>query len=435
MKRISLIYGQELVHPNHHANEVPNFTVIGNDAKNPWGIQSSKLTSAGIKDITLSGVEILASPHIGLSRPGHSMYPYMGAVISDFTGNQSYADYVAEPQNIKENGTKHNCAVQEHSILSPYLQVKSDAILDNGFVSAKHFAGHTNLAHVHHKAKKAAFGESKMTLDVDMFDVPFTFDYFKVLTENQAYILQGYHNREGIFDRFVSRTGELNYSSPGNVSHISSYLQMKQLHRDMILQDGVEFAEGYIPINEALVLFDALYCYWKQIDLSIHDLELGDTYSISGLDMINYTKSSSFRAVVDRMYKVLLKTPEFRWLPEYMVHTMIPGGGTFQFLPSNKEEELAESVLQILALDQEHGAFRKKISDAQGLERAALIEEDRVRDKKCFLRARSLYQQAYKNRRGFTQYDLLNGESVSREIVEQLMPMSFERVGFLFKTD
>ncbi len=437
MKRLDSLFGTSHIETSSLENHGTNFFIVGTDGKNPWRIQSHKLTAMQVKSVAESGVEILATPHIGNHWSSNSMYPNMGVKICDFTGNQSFIDYADEPQSIKEGHSKHQCSVENHAILSPYLQLNKGALLSNGYISAKEFSECSNLAYVHHQAKRKALGEHNIMLDVDLFDQPFISSFFEVLVKNEKEILCGYQGnrgREGIFDRFVSRSGIIKRCSPGKISDVQSFLEMKRLHREMILQDCILEAEGFVPINEVMILLNSISCYFKQVEQSIHYFNIGDTYTVSGIDMLNYTRNDSFRSVLDRMYKALLKSDSFNWLPEYMVHTIIPGG-VFRFLPANTEIVLEESVIELLNLHDERKEFSKRFGGVSGSEHEFLLSEYKTKVNFPFKIAREHFKDATNMRRGFTQYDLLNGEYVSQDIIERLMKVSFEEIATLFKTD
>jgi len=436
MKRLNSFYPNQIVTLESLRSQDLNFFIIGTDGKNPWGAQSHKLKPLDVLELSKSGIIILATPHIGILWPSNLMYPYMGVIICDFTGNQSFIDYADEPEKIQEGSSKYHCALEIEAMLSPYLHLDRDAILGNGFISAKKFAGASNLAHVHHSAKKMALAEGRVIMDIDLYDVSFTFDFFQVLIENQDWILSGLSRREGIFDRFVSNNGVMQRCEPGKVADLSQFLEMKKSHRVMINEDTHLETSGFFPINEANILFDSIHGYYKQIGLSLADNEIGDTYAMSGVDMINYTKNSQFRGIVDRMYKALLNSGKFSWLPEYMAHTFFPGG-VFRFLPSNTEDRLYEDTLHLFNAHTEKQLLNTKIAQANEIDRMNLILENNKSKnlKNIFTEARDRFQKSFSSRRGLSQYDLLNGEFVPIEIIDQLMPMSFEQIGVLFKTD
>lgn len=444
MSRLDFLYPQ---HPTKNTDPKPvtyeslenqpgNFFLIGVDGKNPWGGQSHKLGPSDVLSLTSSGINIRATPHIGLHWPSNSMYPHMGVRICDYMGNIAYVDTADEPQNVKEGNAIHNCALQAGPVLSPYLQLNPQAIRSNGYLFAKNFANKTNLGHVHHQAKRLALGPENVMLDADLLQVPFAFQFFQVLIENQDYILQGYDSRLGIFDRHVSPDGLIQRSQPGSASDIDAFLEMKRQHTTMIREDCILPATGFFPIKEAVILLDAIVCYWQQKETSLEYPEIGDTYHTSGIDMINYTKSPSLRAVLDRMYKCLLQSSKFKWLPKYLAHTIIPGG-TFRFLPCNVEEELLESVLKLFDLYTQKEALNQGLANVgdNENEKARLLIYSKEILNPDLVRARHEFRDALSRRRGFSQYDLLNGELVPQEIVCRLMNMTFEQIQNLFKAD
>lgn len=410
-----------------------NFFIIGVDGKNPWKGQTHKLCPLDVKKISSRGVKIIATPHIGLHWASNSFYPHMGVTICDYSGNQSRIDRLDEPEYIKEGTSKHDCAIQEHAVLSPYLLLNKEVVARNGYISAKKFASASNLAYVHHHAKKLALGEENVMLDSDLFEKPFVFDFFKVLIENQKQIFHD-SSRFGILDRFVSNEGIISRRSPGGVADIESFIKMKQLHKQMILEDCHLQASGFFPLNEVNILFDSICCYWQQLQLGIASTSIGDTYTVSGVDMILYTKNPFLREILDRMYKTLLASGKFTWLPKYMGNTMLPGG-TFSFLPSNKEEELYESVVELLDINSKKDSLHKEISmSSDEANRFRLVNKSREIINPKMSQIKDRFQKALKERRGFTQYDLLNGEYVPNEIIQRLMPMTFEKINGLFKS-
>jgi len=443
MDRLSLLYPQNpsknnldpqpVTYESLH-NQPGNFFVIGVDARNPWNGQSHKLGPSHVLGLTRSGIDIRATPHIGLHWPSNSMYPHMGVRICDYKGNQSEVDTADEPQNVKERGAIHNCALQTEPVLSPYLRLNPEAIRSNGYISAKNFAEKINLGHVHHEAKRLALGPENLMLDSDLLLFPWVHDFFQVLIENEVWILQDY-DRFGIFDRHVSTEGKIERSQPGTVSDIEAFLHMKNQHAIMIREDCILPATGFFPIKEALILLDSVVSYWQQKQLTLEYEGIGDTFTVSGIDMINYTKSPALRAVLDRMYKALLNSGKFEWLPKFMGHSILPGG-TFRFLPCNAEESLCEVVNQLLDLNDERTELNRVLG--QELEtnvRSHWLLHSKEIINPAFKVARKDFVTLLDQRRGFSQYDLLNGEHVPQDIVDRLMIMSFEQIQNLFKAE
>ncbi|MFN4181134.1 MAG: hypothetical protein ACK4FA_00350 [Candidatus Paceibacteria bacterium] len=416
-------------------NQHQNFFLIGVDAKNPWGGQSHKLGPNDVLNLTRSGINIRANPHIGLHWPSNSMYPFMGVQICDYMGNMSIVDTADEPQNIKENGVTHHCAVQTEPVLSPYLKVNSSIIQSNGYLSAKNFGHKINLGHVHHEAKRLALGQENVMLDADLLTFPWVHDFFQIIIENEFFILQGYDQRKGIFDRHISTEGVLTrIDSPGKLRDVEHFLVMKSQHAEMIRNDCLLPATGFFPIKEAVILLDSLVCYWQQKEQNLEHEGIGDTYTMSGIDMINYTKSQPLRCVLDRMYKSLLKSGKFGWLPKYMGHSILPGG-TFRFLPCNAEQDLLESVLKLVDLHKQRAKLNSELAsvgDDQN-ERARLVIWSREIINPGFVIERKNFRRLLSERRGFSQFDLLNGDFVPKEVVEPLMSLSFEQINNLVK--
>lgn len=455
MSRLQQLYPQRSTKANPIPQEINfefleqqrlNFFLIGTDAKNPWGGQSHKLTPHQILELTKAGIEIRATPHIGLHWPSNSMYPFMGVRICDYMGNTAYIDTADEPQNIKERSVVHNCALQTEPVLSPYLRLNQSIISSNGYMSAKNFANRTNLGHVHHEAKRLALGEQNVMLDADLLNFPWVHDFFQILIENEQWILRGYDQREGIFDRHISAEGIVTrVDLPGKVSDVEDFLQMKQQHSQMIREDCILPATGFFPIKEVTILLDCLACYWQQKEQNIEHEGIGDTYTMSGVDMINYTKSQPLRDVLDRMYKVLLLSDKFDWLPTYMGHTILPGG-TFRFLPCNREEALYESVLRLIELHAQRtelnfnlanigvNDFSVNFSSLKD-EQAYFILRSKEIINPAFVQERKIFRDLIRDRRGFSQFDLLNGEFVPPEITNPLMGMSFEQINNLVKIE
>ncbi len=457
MSRLSLLFPQRPTKGNQNPQLITfetlklqsqNFFLIGVDGKNPWGAQSHKLTPNQILQLTKAGIEIRATPHVGLHWPSNNIYPFMGVKICDYMGNQSLVDYADEPEIVKEGYSKHNCAVQQHAVLSPYLRLSQQAITSNGYIAAKNFAGHTNLASVHHLAKKQALGPENVILDADLLNFPWVHDFFQILIENEQWILQGYDQRNGIFDRHISAEGIVTrVDLPGKVSDVEEFLIMKGQHAQMIRNDCLLPATGFFPIKEAVILLDSIVCYWQQIQSSLEYQDVGDTYTMSGVDMINYTKSQPLRDVLDRMYKALLQSGKFKWLPKYMGHTILPGG-TFKFLPCNAEEELFESVIKLINLHQQRVELNSGLStvlsgltDNSSVEEIRAAENERARlllwSKEIvnpgFVLERKNFRELLEQRRGFSQFDLLNGDHVPKGVVQPLMNMTFEEITNLVK--
>ncbi|MCF7831375.1 MAG: hypothetical protein K9M36_00600 [Candidatus Pacebacteria bacterium] len=411
------------------------FHIIGFDRLNPWGGSSYQLCGDDISHLTSLGVSILATPHIGLHWPSNNMYPHMGVTICDYMGNQSVRDTADEPETIFEGGSKHYCAIQHDAVLSPYLQLSSEKVLSNGFISARQFAQCSNLGHVHHIAKKKALGYQNVILDADLLDFPFVRDFFKIIITNQEYILQGYET--GIFNRIVSPMGCVTKISPAtSFDVIDSFLEMKKSHKYMIEKDVVLEIGGYLPIKESLIMLDAITCYWQQVQRGIAEpsVLVGDTFTVSGIDMIHYLKGKPIRNVFSRMFEVLQNSGTFPWLPKHLRHTIVPGG-LFRFLPSCAERELRNSVRSLLDISTEKGFLNTRIAESKNryptIFPQGLIHQNKILSQKM-VSVRTEYVSELESRRGFSQYDLLNGERVPADLLTKLMPMSFEKIQQLF---
>ncbi len=410
------------------------FHIIGFDKLNPWGGSSYLLSGDDIRHLTAMGIRILATPHIGLHWPSNNMYPHIGVTICDYMGNQSVRDTADEPETIFEGGSKHHCAVQQGAVLSPYLQVSSERVLSNGFRSARQFAQCSNLGHVHHLAKKKALGDKQVILDADLLEVPFVIDFFEVLLQNENYILQGYET--GIFNRFVSSVGVVN-QVPAVTSFdvIDSFLEMKKGHKHMIEKDVLIEISGYFPIKESLIMLDAITCYWHQREKGIVDSDnhVGDAFAVSGIDMIHYLKGKPLRDVLSRMFHVLRASGKFPWLPNHLRHNIIPGG-LFRFLPSCKEFGLQESIVDILDIMEERSRIDKKISSC--VSNSPTIPDHVLQESKSIATETRLrldrYRTAMGSRRGFSQYDILNGEYVDPLLLQRLSGLTFDQIAKSF---
>jgi len=411
-----------------------DFYVIGSDKLNPWGGSSYLLSGDDVSSLTQMGIPIWATPHIGLHWPSNNMYPHIGVTICDYTGNQSVRDFADEPEKIFEGGSKHHCALQKDAILSPYLRVNPEQMLAHGFRSAREFSTCSNLGHVHHLAKKRALGREHVILDSDLLDFPFVFDFFEVLLQNQEDILQGYES--GIFNRFVSSVGVVNkVPSVISTQTIESFLEMKKAHKCMIEKDVFIKVGGYLPIKESLIMLDAITCYWQQMEKGIADSgdHIGDTFSVSGIDMIHYLKGKPLRGVLSRMFSFLHTSGKFSWLPNHLRHIIIPGG-LFRFLPSCKEKLLEQSIYGILTMLKERDLANNIIAEHSKIDSLIpihLIDNHKMISSKL-REAQNIYRQALSTRRGFSQYDILNGEYVDPALLQEVSKLTFDQIARIF---
>lgn len=412
-------------------SENPRFYVIDNNIhQNPWRASSYKLTPRDIYSLTNLGIRIVATPHIGLHWPSNSMYPRMGVKISDYTANQSIRDYADEPENIIEGGKRYFCAKEYEPTLSPYLHLNKNSLIKTKTRTAEKFYDKKSLAHIHHLSKKIVLGEDNMCLDADILKDDFVFDTLNLLVRNEKYILNGY--ADGIFNRFVSKNGILERCNPASASCIPDFINLKQKQADMIRNDYIEKVSGHIPIKEVIVMIDALACYRSQIINNVipnSNTFIGNTFSVSGIDMVNYLKGNTIRGVLQRMYEVLYR--EFTWLPVHMRYFIIPGG-ILRFMPSSAEPRLEEAIIRSLNLNNEIFIANKKVIEAN--DRKDLSDAIEVKSllKKRFYESQKEYIDSYVNRRGFSQYDLLLGEKISDEIVNAIFDLSLDDIVRIF---
>lgn len=409
-----------------------NFYFIGSDSKNPWEALSTKLTPKDILELTSLGIRIIATPHIGLHWPSNSAYPKMGVQIVDYTGNQSFLDTADEPEKVKEGGVSEIVSIQDIPVLSPYLVI--DHQKTKGFSSQKIISDFTNLASLHHKLKQKALGEENVKTDFEaLFQFPFVEDFFAILLKEEKEILKDYSS--GILDRFVSQEGVVSRIS--NSGDVNSFLKMKEAQNGMIQKDEVNLISGFLPIKETMILLDSIASFYIQLQKGLvsEKQDLATTYTVSGADMINYTKNPNLREIVQKMYKCLKKDENFKkWLPKNIQHIMIPGA-VFRFLPSKQETKLADSVYVLFKIYKNIKEKNLKISSANEEEKGELIQE-KLKLNEDFKKAKEEFDLRAKNRSGFSQYDLTLGDSISEkveEILPEIMEMTFEEIDKLFK--
>jgi len=354
----------------------------------------------------------------------------MGVKISDYTANQSIRDFADEPENIIESGKRYFCAKEHEPTLSPYLHLDHDALTKTRTHAAEKFCANKSLAYIHHISKKLVLGEKHLCLDSDVLVDDFVSDALNVLVKNEQYILNGF--QDGIFNRFVSKNGILKKCDPASASCIPNFINLKQKQADMVRNDYIEKVSGYIPIKEVILMIDALACYRSQIVnniISDSNTFIGNTFSVSGIDMINYLKGTTIRGVLQRMYEVLYH--EFTWLPVHMRYFIIPGG-ILRFLPSSAEPRLEESIMRSIDFNSEIIDANKKIVEANGSNILQNAIEKKSSLKKKFYESQREYIDSCVNRRGFSQYDLLTGEQVSLEIINALFDLSLENIVRIF---
>lgn len=403
--------------------------VITNDKTNPWNMDSYSFTSRDILSLS-KDYEIFATPHIGLHWPSNSMYTHMGVGICQFTSNQSIRDVADMPEYLGLSNNLKKCAHGNEQLLSPYLKINPD-ILRHGNMPEifQKYAKCNNLAHVHHSAKKSTL-EGKIILDVDILEGNFIREALAILIKNEEYILNNYrHFATRLFNRFIDKRGvaqEKSLYPKDNV--IDSFLELKQRHKNMILQDTIDNPSGFIPIKEVMIFLDTLRCYYSHLEKgNAQNPEIGDSYIVSGVSMIDYLKNPRTKEVLQKMYEVAQK--EIEWLPKIMRLFVIPGG-VFQFLPSSGEPELEESILEVI---DEYAILSEKkevISRSKGRDINAIADR-----KICLQKMLSLkrtYAEYLKTRKGFNQYDLLNGEKVNTQIPNKVMDFTFGEIKSLF---
>ncbi|MDQ3075667.1 MAG: hypothetical protein M3Q34_00875 [bacterium] len=408
-----------------------NFHVVGLDHLNPWQGQSQYLRPQDVLMLTQMGYKILATPHIGRLWESNNFYPHMGVVLSDQTSNQSYRDPHDRPEKIFENGEWHHCSLQNSPVLSPYLRLNSEVLANNGFGSPKRYVQCNNLAHVHYVSKVQALGAKNVMLSTELFiGIPWAEDFFGILIENEKRVIEGFQ-KIGIFDRYLNLDGTLiEANCPGRFSHVEELLTLKQAHHEMIVSDKIIEVGGHYPMNVASILYDCIWSYWMQLQNgAVKGGEfISEVFAVSGMDMINYTKDPGLRACFDRMYKVLLESGKFEWLPKHLRLIFLPGA-FFRFLPCNAEEELVHTVQRIICLQEERSNLNKVYGTFQ---RQLLINKSKGL-RQVESEAKACYKESFGRRTGYSQYDILNGKYVPRGIMDALMCMSFEEVRWWFK--
>jgi hypothetical protein len=110
-----------------------------------------------------------------------------------------------------------------------------------------------------------------------------------------------------IIDHGGMAAGEL----MSRVKSFDNFMDVSDDEGNLIRNDCLLPATGFFPIKEAVILLDSIVCYWQQVQSALEYPQIGDTYTMSGIDMINYTKSQPLRDVLDRMYKCLLRSGKF----------------------------------------------------------------------------------------------------------------------------
>jgi hypothetical protein len=411
-----------------------HFHIVGQDECNPWQAQPYKLTPKDIANLSLDGASIIATPHVGLHPTSNNMYPHMGVVICDFAGNQCGRDYRGYPEFISQGGRKVFVAKQTESVLSPYLQLDVDKFLEGSFESLSRYSQRINLAHVQHQAKKDAIGEKNVILDSELLKYNFVSTFYEVIMKNENYILAENQKHRKIFNRYCDYNGRILDSVQVDTQPVDSFLKLKNAHELMITEDTIVSAEGYLPIKEVMIVLIAIVSYWKQLQLlkSHREIrfEIGDVFTVTGRDMMNYLKGDSIRTTVNRIYTTLLESGNFSWLPNHLRFILIPGG-QLSFLPCNAEIDLTKSAVRLIEMHQllrEHDSKMTSINDcekSEAIKRIRPLQNDFLQEKKYF-------QELLITRRGFTQYDLLNGDGVDPQIINGLMNISFEVMKKIF---
>jgi hypothetical protein len=273
--------------------------------------------------------------------------------------------------------------------------------------------------------KKIVLGSENVTLDTELLSASFVPKALRLLIQNEKYILQSPH--EQLFSRFVTTSGIVTKAGTSDIDAVDAFLELKQVHASMVSGDIAECGvSGHIPIVEVCILIDALYSYHAQY-VQGSTTVVGNAFSVSGISMIHYLKNPRSRDLLQRMYEVLQGA--FEWLPLHMRYYIIPGG-VFTFLPSSAEPELENAVHAVLESNSELAAvaslFKNGVSQTLIDRKKALSTVHR--------NALQRFADAHRVRRGFNQYDLLNGETVDSGLFEMLGGLSFEKIRLLFAT-
>ena len=390
--------------------DVATLHFVLNDSLNIWAKGSDSIPLHQLKTITEKGMTVRALTHMGNMSPRVSVYPHLGVQVCDYLGNQSVRDTNNQPEKVIQAGVVKTSAVQTQATLVPYLA--------NSF--------NKSFAAVHFESKKNFPG---YCLEDELFNFPFVKQMLTVLLENQDYILQGYAN--GIFNRQVSCQGIVtDCEAKTHSSVVDEYIALK-LHHSEAVKAGIPASmSGPLAIKEIFPILDIVTNYYNQYSGSRK--MLGDVFTISGSQMINYLKKRNTQEVIGRMYEVLYKA--FDWLPTNMRYIVLPGT-SLGFIPSSAEVELEKIVWDTLNV-----FFAKKQVEEKLV---AAISADNAEEKDVLLsqkRELSLQLQQYRKeylrlsseRRGFTQHDIAGGEKVNEHIFHKIMPLSFKELATLF---
>ena len=406
------------------AHKEASLYIICNDAKNPDYASSFMFSREDIKKLTTLGFTINASPHIGKLWASNNFYKEMGVKISVFTGNQSIKDYCDEPENILINGISHKVSVQNNAVLSPYLitdEQKVKSILNN------HIPITSSLARLHYYTKSQVIGSENIFLDTEMLEYPFFREMVVALIENEKLI---YQDSGTIFDRFVTKNGEVLKNTKSYLSSqdiYESFFNLKKSHEDLVTKDlSSSCCEGCIPRVELWIILDAIYTWLSKPNVLNG---VGNTFTVSGVDMVYYLKNKEKRKILDTMYTIIRDTiPELE-LPPKMRFFVLPGG-LMKFYPV-RQEKLYSLVVDILDKRDEFLMIKESFRTTDGQKPF----EEMKRAQYELKNAKDAFKKAYNERIPFSQYDIIQNDlKFCSFLVERLMKISFKEIETLFAT-
>ncbi|MEI6316136.1 MAG: hypothetical protein WCO65_00190 [bacterium] len=406
--------------------DCPTFHIIDNNYEsNPWIADSYKLTPADIKILnTEFGFKMFATPHLGLHRCFTSFVSLMGGTVCMFTSNQSEKDVLSVPEFLGSNGMRVSCSKQkEGKILSPYLELDKNGLKNSALSQTiKSYLGYSSIASLqYHSNLKAFGGTTNIVLDNEIISSNFVGTVLELLAKNQKFILQG-TNHIDLFDRYVSTDGTVMLAKSYDSCAYKTFLEMKDTHKRMIENDLLLSPNGYLPIKEVIIFLDSLRCYSSQFNGSQANAPMvGNSFSISGVSMINYLKGATSRLILQRMYEVVYR--EFEWLPLHMRLVMIPGG-MFSFTPSSAEHDVCNAVDCVASSYSQWKQLCGKMSSVKESEKLLAIK-DIEKSKQQYLNERKIFNSVLQKRRGFTQFDVLEGEHVPENVFTSLQHLSF----------
>ncbi len=372
-----------------------------------------------IKSLTQKGVIVRALTHIGNMPSRVSIYPKIGITITDYFANQSVVDKNNRPECVITNGIPKKIFSGNEPVLSPYLDAAE--VFGNSKIR--------NLSFFHHEQKKLALKYSSVELEDSLLDYGFIPRALEVLLKNEAYILNGY--KPSLFCRYVDETGKVFDLEAPESYDPKDYIDFKKYHADAIRNNYVAKKAGFIPIKEMTIILDALTNCYEQINKGFIGKRsyVCEVYSVSGSQMVNYLKSLEIQGVLDRMYKILKN--EFDWLPSHICYFVLPFG-FLKFIPSSGEKQLERIVLDLCSLYENKKDLNKSLDVFFGESRNEILKQIKTLSTKIS-ETKQNFVDIHKKRRGFTQHDLVNGETVSDEILEKLLPMSFAEIEDLFR--